>query len=310
VATAQWQTPSVADTEGTRERRGGERGGELLLKGQVGQWGQNWPTPAAGVFNDGESPESWRARAKKLEERHHNGNGAGVPLSILAQEWATPTATDWKGPNADRIRPKGNRDLPGDAKAWSDPTTEPPWTPCPCCETFVCTIHETHAHDCPCPSIEEWETDPYSPVAQEWATPDVSSGYRDMSKVDPKAQKRAETHRTVGLHTQAIDLAPGPASRPDPATATAGDASSPPTPTSLQLNQRFVSVLMGLSPDWVCACARGSISSAPSATPSCPNKPSSPCACSGAAPSAPTPAEAERAFFQQVRATMTKPWRP
>jgi DNA-binding phage protein len=36
-----------------------------------------------------------------------------------------------------------------------------PWIPCPCCDCYLCTIHGAHAHDCPCPPIEEWETDPY-----------------------------------------------------------------------------------------------------------------------------------------------------
>jgi hypothetical protein len=37
----------------------------------------------------------------------------------------------------------------------------PAWVPCPCCENFYCTIHRVHAHDCECPPVEEWTTDPY-----------------------------------------------------------------------------------------------------------------------------------------------------
>ena len=36
------------------------------------------------------------------------------------------------------------------------------WVPC-ICENYWCLIHGMHAHDCPCPPIEEWETDPYNP---------------------------------------------------------------------------------------------------------------------------------------------------
>ena len=36
-----------------------------------------------------------------------------------------------------------------------------------------------------------------------WTTPDVCSGARDMSKIDPEAQKRANTKRTTGLPTEA-----------------------------------------------------------------------------------------------------------
>lgn len=52
-----------------------------------GNASSSWPTPAAMVPNDGEDPESWRARAEQLKEKHHNGNGAGVPLSVAAAEW-------------------------------------------------------------------------------------------------------------------------------------------------------------------------------------------------------------------------------
>jgi hypothetical protein len=37
----------------------------------------------------------------------------------------------------------------------------PAWIPCPCCECFWCSRHGMHAHDCPCPPIEEWDEDPY-----------------------------------------------------------------------------------------------------------------------------------------------------
>ena len=36
-----------------------------------------------------------------------------------------------------------------------------------------------------------------------WTTPDVCSGARDMSKIDPELQKRANTKRTTGLPTEA-----------------------------------------------------------------------------------------------------------
>ena len=51
-----------------------------------------WATPAACVPNLGEKPDTWLARAAKLKERHGNGNGAGMPLSIQAQmaAWGTP----------------------------------------------------------------------------------------------------------------------------------------------------------------------------------------------------------------------------
>jgi hypothetical protein len=61
-----------------------------------------WPTPASGLPNDGEEPETWHARAAALKEKHQNGNGAGIPLAIAAKDftasaWPTPASRDWKG---------------------------------------------------------------------------------------------------------------------------------------------------------------------------------------------------------------------
>lgn len=38
----------------------------------------------------------------------------------------------------------------------------PAWIPCPDCDEYLCTIHECHACDCDCPSVDEWPVDPYS----------------------------------------------------------------------------------------------------------------------------------------------------
>lgn len=38
----------------------------------------------------------------------------------------------------------------------------PAWEPCDGCDEFWCNIHEMHAFECPCPPIEEWDSDPYS----------------------------------------------------------------------------------------------------------------------------------------------------
>ena len=40
-----------------------------------------------------------------------------------------------------------------------------------------------------------------------WTTPDVCSGARDMSKIDPELQKRADTKRATGLPTEALNWA-------------------------------------------------------------------------------------------------------
>lgn len=58
---------------------------------------KNWPTPNASMMNDGESPESFQARADRLKEKHHNTNGAGRPLAVAAAAWPTPNSRDHKG---------------------------------------------------------------------------------------------------------------------------------------------------------------------------------------------------------------------
>lgn len=83
-------TPSVADAEGTHERRGGGRGGELLLPG------------VAKAATEGTlSVESWEARRDRVKALGVNGNGMGTPLPIAVQLLPTPRATDGTkgGPN-------------------------------------------------------------------------------------------------------------------------------------------------------------------------------------------------------------------
>lgn len=44
-------------------------------------------------MNDGESTESFRARAELLKKKHGNGNGAGMPLAVAVKDtWPTPDA--------------------------------------------------------------------------------------------------------------------------------------------------------------------------------------------------------------------------
>jgi DNA (cytosine-5)-methyltransferase 1 len=57
-----------------------------------------WPTPTGSVAQLGEKPETWLARRAEVKERVKNGNGMGMPLTIAAQMWPTPTAvTDTGG---------------------------------------------------------------------------------------------------------------------------------------------------------------------------------------------------------------------
>lgn len=71
-----------------------------------------WPTPSAGNFNDGESLESFDARKARQKARGINGNGMGDTLAIAAartaEQWPTPAARDYKGSNsADHVTTNG-----------------------------------------------------------------------------------------------------------------------------------------------------------------------------------------------------------
>jgi hypothetical protein len=78
-----WKTPHGMATTDHTGKRSGPGGGEFAK--QVTQW----PTPDANVMNDGESAVNWRARQERLKLTANNGNGAGVPLAIAAQEMTT-----------------------------------------------------------------------------------------------------------------------------------------------------------------------------------------------------------------------------
>ena len=71
----------------------------------------------------------------------------------------TPGANDWKGSS----KPGQRR---GQLDEWAE--NLPAWGPCPCCENYLCMIHGQHAHDCPCPEIAEWKTDPYTQRVSGW----------------------------------------------------------------------------------------------------------------------------------------------
>ena len=52
-----------------------------------------WPTPDAAVMNDGQDVESYNRRRRRLQEKHRNGNGAGLVLAQAARIWPTPRSS-------------------------------------------------------------------------------------------------------------------------------------------------------------------------------------------------------------------------
>lgn len=66
----------------------------------------------------------------------------------------------------------------------------PAWTPCPDCENYLCNIHAIHAHECPCPSIEEWDHSPYlpsppAPATTGEASPSSSTQLSEKRRLNP-----------------------------------------------------------------------------------------------------------------------------
>jgi hypothetical protein len=112
-----WPTPDVCSQDRDMSKVDPEQQKRPETKVTIGlpTAASMWPTPASGVFNDGESPESWRRRAAGLREKGINGNGAGTPLAIAAKEMTYPSS-----------RPDPTTPTPGDASSPSDPTSPPP----------------------------------------------------------------------------------------------------------------------------------------------------------------------------------------
>ena len=64
---------------------------------------QEWPTPNAALMNDGESPESFKARQEKWAGTYRNS----MPLSVRAKAWPTPqnlaqaaATEEWRSPKS------------------------------------------------------------------------------------------------------------------------------------------------------------------------------------------------------------------
>jgi DNA (cytosine-5)-methyltransferase 1 len=134
-----WPTPVAEDSEQSRPSIARRAMG---VADTLTEATRLWPTPDAAVGNDGESPEAWRARQAAWKREYDSraagevkaGNGAGLPLTIAAKEWATPTTQDSEndGPPSAFAR----RTLPLNAQATlatplspPDPTTPPDGEP-------------------------------------------------------------------------------------------------------------------------------------------------------------------------------------
>lgn len=133
-----------------------------------------WQKTSAGccqVTLDGSSEtfsETWpRAGMTRSGTAYLRPPLAPLTNGIASGLWPTPGANDYKG--SSRV---------GQRRGQLDEAIEsmPAWIPCPCCENFLCLIHLLHAHECACPSVDEWSSDPYTdrapgrlaPMFSEW----------------------------------------------------------------------------------------------------------------------------------------------
>lgn len=117
----------------------------------------------------------------RIQREASEAAGRHIPLIVEnvrgAQEWVGPSKAKFGsfhlwgdvGMVGDSVV-AGKLKLGGGVRPFSQSKqaglSVPAWVPCECCDEFVCTIHNQHACDCPCPPIDEWEKDPYSAGSQ------------------------------------------------------------------------------------------------------------------------------------------------
>lgn len=85
----EWSTPRAADANGCGPP-GSKSWTHKMERRQLDAEVQTWPTPAAILINDAESPESFHARAARWKEE--KGYNNTVPLVIAVKGTEAPTA--------------------------------------------------------------------------------------------------------------------------------------------------------------------------------------------------------------------------
>jgi DNA (cytosine-5)-methyltransferase 1 len=70
------------------------------------------------------------------------------------------------------------------------------WDQCTCCDEFWCNLHDQHAYECDCPSVEDWDIDPYSSTCREVANAG-GKGLQIPKQKNVSRPGRGEERRTV-----------------------------------------------------------------------------------------------------------------
>lgn len=106
---------------GTWPKTGSMRSGRLFEhptpeRRTVESGSSSWPTPDASLMNDGEDPDSFERRRKRLAEKGYNGNGASTPLAMAVKAidvWPTPRTLTGGAESAERKKELGRTDSGG-----------------------------------------------------------------------------------------------------------------------------------------------------------------------------------------------------
>ncbi len=226
---SQWRTPT------DDSRRGGPQSGLKRLDGghtmnlqdQVQDF-STWLTPDANVINDGEQPETFRARQAIQKAKGINGNGMGMPLAMAAKTWPTPTARDWKD-TGDMTNVPENALLGRVAMNWSTPSVA---------DTTRGRMARSGER-----SSEMLLKGQAALLSDQWMTPRVQVGAYTRDGGDPDKERLTLEGQAIASQTLASSL-------PDHPISTVGEESSKIRRT---LNPRFVEWLMGWPRGWTSA---------------------------------------------------------
>ena len=196
---------------------------------------QEWPTPNASLMNDGESPESFKARQEKWAGTYRNS----MPLSVRATAWPTPIAGDAhlsSTPEAAQRRLQEGKETLSrvvDAQNWPTPRacdgSNPPMG-------VGRRSLPTEAMD----TVRRWPRAPQSPAmpnapqnlaqaaaTEEWRSP-KSRDFKGTTQDPQKVERHLEDGHQLNLNEQVIYLEKmkAPDNWPTPRTITGGAESA------------------------------------------------------------------------------------
>ncbi len=188
----------------------------------------SWPVAVGSSPNDGESPETWLARAEQVRERLDNGNGMGLPLTQASQQFNWPAVTTQDGKNNGALSQEERNTVPLNAAAaafnWPGARSEDG----ECCgnhpQAMDSLTGTTEQFNQPAP-VENWKT-PHGMATHDhtgkpgaggefaeectlWMTPNVPNGGRmsDPESMDTARKKIDGSKGQVDLNFQTASWA-------------------------------------------------------------------------------------------------------